>query len=190
MRDEVTEFHDPLGQLRFAALRNIFYHNTRRATLLRAHRGISFAVLISGTATATSLLKVLGLSEGNSALWLGGLTTVLGGLGLVYNYSDRANEHGRLAEKYVELLGSIDVCVNPDDQCIAGLKKRFSEISVAEPPVFRAAMALAHNEALQAIYGDDAGMLRVGFWSKLLSNCWRFTGAIYREKMPYTELQS
>lgn len=184
MTTDAETLVEEIDKLRFAALRNVFYHNARRATLGRWDRIVNLVTLLAGAAVATEALQWGGYGDKAASLFLSGLTTFVGAVALVYRFNDAANHHSRMAEKYTELLGQIDGMVTYTAQDNAELKKAFAQIAGSELPMYRAASAVAHNEALQALYGDDAPVLKIALPVWLLRNIVPFNGKVFREAVP------
>jgi hypothetical protein len=168
--------------VRFHVVRNIIYHSARRRALETVNRVMTFIVILLGTATASGAMKIFGAGPEVNALVLGGLVTVLASLQLVYGFAVRAKDHEILQRDYYRLLAELDRKTQPDEETIANWRGRLAEIGSAEPPVMRALDAVSHNEAAQAMYGNDVPLLKVGPLQALLKNVFSFSGAVYPEE--------
>lgn len=179
MIEGVEPTEDAVAELKFAALRNSIYHTKRRDRLERVSRLVNFLILLAGTAVATSFLTAFGIDEKINALVLGGATTVLAGLGLVYDFAVRAKDHEHLAKSFYELLSDILGTAHPSEEKLAEWRRRFSKVVSEEPPPLRALSALAHNEALQILDGDDAPILKVTWYERAFRNVRSYDGHIF-----------
>ena len=152
---------------KFEALRNAIYHSSRRRFFELLTRGLSFLVIVSGTA-AVANLQVL------EPRWWAALAAVAGALQLVFDFNGRARLHELLQRRYFDLIAEIDAKTNPTEEDFQKWQAALNRIYADEPPPMRALDAIAYNAACKSIgYGPEY-FRRVNFWHVLLSQIYPF----------------
>ena len=156
-----------MNDIKFESLKGAFYHEGREAHFDFIHRVLLFSVTLLGTATASQFLA----NNPVLSTWTGLATAVVGLIDLVFNLSGKAREHGFLKRRFVELSS---FCDNPiwNSQM---LNERLASIYADEPPQFRCANAIAYNNALRTIHGNDRSddLLIVTRYRKMSRNWFR-----------------
>tara|TARA_R110002124_G_scaffold284368_1_gene461527 strand:+ start:42377 stop:42895 length:519 start_codon:yes stop_codon:yes gene_type:complete len=149
-----------IEELEFNALRNALYHTARRQRLEGYGRVLNLAVILGGAGTIVDFSKDLGFNP-----WLGLLVAVVGALQLVFDFSGRASKHEVLQRRFYDLLGRISESTEIDDTGRGQLNGELMRIYGDEPPTMRALDAVAHNEARDALFGDEHPRLKIHWWA-------------------------
>jgi hypothetical protein len=146
-----TKIELDLSGVRFNALRNAHYHMARQAWFDRLNRFCNFLVIIAGTAIAYQVSQRLD--------WVGFLvaflTTAVGALQLVFDFGGMAHRHEILKKKYFDVAARIEELKKPTIAAKAKINSNLISISAEEPPSFRALDAIAHNQIVDAIHGNE-----------------------------------
>lgn len=173
-----------MNDIKFESLKGAYYHEGREAHFDMMHRALLFLVTFLGTATASQLLAAGTISP----TWTGLATAVVGLIDLVFDLSGKARNHGFLRRRLIELNG---FCDDPRWK-IDALKERLHSIYADEPPQFKCANAIAYNNALRTIHGNDHedALLVVSDFMATFRNWFRFESYDFKTKDEQKKLGS
>ncbi len=158
----MTRDPTPREEIEFDALRNALYHTSRRLHFEFWNRVMTFVLVLGGTGTILDVIN----KQSNAQVILGVAITVLGTLQLVVDFPAAARQHHDLQRRYYDILGRIKDKVTLTEEECAAVKGELMRIFGDEPPIYRAADAVAHNEANAIIWGDERRdrCVQVGWW--------------------------
>lgn len=164
----------------FNVLRNALYHTGRRMTLDRWSRWGNFAVIVLG-ASAFANVTVPLFGEGH-AIWLGGVTAVVGAAQLVFDFAGRAREHQSLQRDYYHLLAEIEECATPTEEQVCKWRGSMVRIAGSEPPTLRALDCKAYNDAIGATdLFPQWERIFIPVWHRIWGQIWAFEGYDYKK---------
>lgn len=153
--EDLTALDELRHDVRFAALRNAFYHSARLRFYEWQHRALMFAIVLFGTGGVANLFDKNGGSQ-----WLAGVTALLATLDLVLDLRGKAQLHDALKRRYYLLLAKLDESPDAGERQLRRWHARIMQITADEPVTFRAVDAVAHNEATDTM-GLDSGKKQV-----------------------------
>ncbi|KQS74058.1 hypothetical protein ASG25_21540 [Rhizobium sp. Leaf384] len=164
----------------FNVLRNALYHTGRRMTFDRWSRWGNFAVIVLGASAFADVTRPL-FGQGY-AVWLGGITAVIGAIQLVFDFGGRAREHQSLQRDYYNLLDDIEESAMPSIEQIGRWRGAMVRIAGGEPPVLRALDCKAYNDAIGAtdVYPKTERIF-IPAWHRIWGQVWAFEGYDYKK---------
>lgn len=165
--------------LEFNALRNALYHTARRQRLEVYSRLLNLVVILAGTATVVDMANQAGF-----AVWLGFVVALVGALQLVFDFSGRATKHEILQRRFYDILSQIHGELDDRSESNRAVMAELMRIYGDEPPTMRALDAVAYNEALDAIQGDEGRphRLEVNWWQYLTRHVFSYNGTNFAPK--------
>ena len=143
------EHFNQLFALRHKALRNALYHAARRQWLEGWSRFFNFCVIVLSASATVAIIEQVEFV--NVALPL--ITTAVGAIQLVYDFSGKAKDHAFLQSRYYGVMASIDECVDISEQMCANWEAEFSRVAADAPPTMRALDAVCDNQATSTLLG-------------------------------------
>jgi hypothetical protein len=111
-----------------------------------------------------------------SAGVIAGISALLAAIDLVYDYRGQARTHGDLRRKYYELLAELRSLPLPNHNDLLRLRSEIIRITSSEPTEYRAADAIAYNEACDTLGIKRDYQLYVPVRARLLRNLCPFYG--------------
>lgn len=107
------------------------------------------------------------------------LVAILGSLQLVCDFAGRAKSHEILQKRYYDLLGQVIELSVPTVELCTKLEAEIMRISGDEPPTLRALDAIAYNDALTSMYGNerDQNRMRITWWQSATRHLLPHNGA-------------
>jgi hypothetical protein len=173
-----------IEDIKFESMKGAYYHEGREAHLGFIHRALLFLVTFLGTATASQLLAGGTISP----TWTGLATAMVGLIDLVFDLPGKARNHGFLRRRFIELSAFSDDHRWQTD----ALKERLHSIFADEPPQFRYANAIAYNNALRTIYGNDRNdkLLVVSTFRTMSRNWFRYESYDFKTKIEMEKLST
>lgn len=166
--DSVNANARDIDALKFGVEKSLRYHQRRRAHYEGLHSKLMLGVILSGSAAFGGLLK---------PEFLGLFGAALGALDLVFSFSIKAREHDFLYRRFSELLKEIVAKRAPTVDDHAQWIQRRLDIEADEPPVYWALEASCDNEMTLALGRGAQGLVKLGFWQRLLMHWYRFETA-------------
>jgi hypothetical protein len=153
---------------KFDALRSAIYHAGRTAHYTRLCKLLDFGVIIL---SASVVVKAAGSGSIREA-WLDLGVVVLATAQLVFDFGNRACEHGSLMRRYYDVLSEME----GEDLSVPAVAAKWSaklaRLCAEETVQMRAVAALAFNHALDALCTDEAERRRywqhTRWWHRLL----------------------
>lgn len=145
--------------IKHGIIRNAFYHAARRNWLDGCNRFLSFLIIIGGTSAAADLI----VFDESLAKYAAMAVAFIAALQLVYDFAPRARTHEFLQRKYYDLLAEIEEAPAFTEDFVRTLNTKLMRIYGEEPPVMRAADAIADNQASQSMYGIR-NRIHVSLW--------------------------
>ncbi|MBP2560803.1 hypothetical protein J2857_003572 [Neorhizobium galegae] len=164
----------------FNVLRNALYHTGRRMTFDRWNRWCNFAVIVLGAVAMADFFRNFGI--GQSAVYTGGATALIGASQLVFDFAGRARDHQALQRDYYALLAEIEECDEPTIDQLSGWKGKMLRITGDEPPTLRALDCKAYNDAIGATeFYPQSERIFIPAWHRIWGQVWAFEGYHYKK---------
>ncbi|MFC3071516.1 hypothetical protein ACFOHH_00180 [Shinella pollutisoli] len=166
------------ARLQLNVLRNALYHAGQRRRYERYTRWSNFLVILLGASAMADLARLLDFPGG--ALLPGLLTTIVGGLQLVFDFGGKARDHQVLQRDYYTLLADIEDAPAADEAQIARFCAVMTRIATGEPPTLRALDARAYNDALSGLgHWSEGERLHIPLWHRIAGSVSAFDGYQY-----------
>lgn len=147
-------------------LRNARYHEDRERYYSRLHRWTMFVVVVTGTATITSLLIKVPEVATASAIF----SALSGAMDLVFDVSGRAKLHASLRQRFYALLAAAIA----NESTLTQLRKTATLIYADEPPCMHAVNAIAYNGAMDAYGRPQKKKLLINLHHRMFRNILSF----------------
>jgi hypothetical protein len=160
-----------LQDVQFDALRNAIYHTARCQHFGATHRWLMLLIVATGTAGIANFAEgVIGVSA------LAAAGALLAALDLVLDLKGKASQHDRLKQEYYTLLAAIETTPQPDQAKVRRWRGSIIRLTAKEPRTYRAADAIAYNDAVDALGRDRTCRLKVPFFVAAFAHVWPFGG--------------
>ncbi|GGG77803.1 hypothetical protein GCM10011415_28390 [Salipiger pallidus] len=143
-----------VGTLKFDLLRSALYHDLRETKLKRVHRILVFANLLAGSGAIAAFgyqFPVVGQVAGV-------FVAAISSAQLVWDYAGAARDHADMRRRFYGLLA--DTECPAEEIPVLDLRSRMVLIYADEPPMVRKTNEIAHDQAGEALFGDDFSRLR------------------------------
>jgi hypothetical protein len=155
-------------------LMNARYHGAREAFLDTIHRWFMFGVIICGAGAVSALFSEIPFVN----TVLGTVAAILGAADLAFDLSNRARTHALMKRRYFELLSDL----RDGQKTIAQVEACTHRYSADEEPAYYALLMGSWNAAQQMVYGNEAELLQIPWWHRMLQNFWRYEGREYQSR--------
>jgi hypothetical protein len=145
---ELLNLSDEQYGLLFDVRRSIRYHDRRKAFYDRLHHITSLLTILLAGSVLFDWAK-----DGNTAQWMLVLSTIaalLAALDMVIGYSNRANLHSSLRERFAALEIEMVTGESDDHEAWTNYQRQRLLIEKDEPATYQALNLLCHNEVLVA----------------------------------------
>jgi len=171
LREQLHLSDEHYGLL-FGVRRSIRYHDRRRAFYEQLHHVTSLLTILMAGSVLFDVAK-----KGETDGWLTAVSVaaaLLAALDMVVGYSKRANLHGSLRERFVNL--EIEILKGAaDDAAWVGYQTQRLLIEKDEPPIYKVLDCLCHNELLEAEgVKDPQYFFNAHFWQRWTSQLLRW----------------
>ncbi|MDD2870086.1 hypothetical protein [Neomegalonema sp.] len=159
-----------LGDLRFDALFNSFYHAMRQRRMERLERWFAFAVVLCGSGAASALLSPELLGQRSD--FAGGLLALAGALfgaaQLAFGFSANARLHALQRLKYAGILARIEEAeAEPPQKELRKIAADMTRQTGEEPPTDSPTSAMARNAACTALGYPAGDRIHIPVWIRL-----------------------
>lgn len=136
-------------EVKFDLLRNALYHSSRKRWLQFVSRLLNFVVIIAGAGALSDILpaSVLPAVKAGCAA----VTLLAGTLQLVWDFAGQAWTHDALQRRYWTLISEMEALGADVESEVSHLRAEMTKIFADEPPLMRAADAVAYNDAVDAL---------------------------------------
>lgn len=167
-----AESAESIDSARYHAYLNGSYHADREGVLDRRHRWMMFCVVALGTSSVVGLM-------GWASAYFGAATTLVGTIDLTFNFSLRAREHAYLRKEYFRIAAALAAgkCTSADAEA------KMMELAAEEEPIYMAALAIAANWAMRAVYGGTKEPpCHIPLWRRWLRHWFLMTEVDFTQK--------
>ncbi len=140
-------------ELLFAVRKSVRYHDYRRQFYVRIEKITLFFAFLLGTSTIAVFMADL---SKDLSLWVkiipSVFVTVLSGVVLIFQVSEKASKHGDLRRRFIELESKLEKEKHdPDlDKVVTEATQTRLSIESEEPKVLRVLDSICHNQILYA----------------------------------------
>ena len=155
----------------FNVLRNALYQTARLQHYSRLHRLVMFLVVLTGTAGVSTVVE-----KAVGAQALGFATALLAALDLLFDFRGKADLHSRMRQKYYELLADIERSQSDSERSVRDWYAKMISYTAEEPGEYRAADALAFNEAVDALGRDKTERISLPLTTRMFAHWVTFRG--------------
>jgi hypothetical protein len=177
------EVDDAAFALRFDCLSSVGYHSSRELFFDRLNKFLTGTQV--GLQTA-AVAAIIGKPDSQLGIIVALISALAGVFSLVIDPAKMAREHRSLRTRCHEILAELEERT-PTMTVLGTWRARKQRISADGPPSYRAAQALAYNQAVDSIYEEPdatAARLVVPDWHRRLSQWWPYRGERYRPPKP------
>ncbi|MBZ9822303.1 hypothetical protein, partial [Mesorhizobium sp. CA4] len=160
--------------VRFDLASEIAYQAIREQYFARLNRVLTGVQVFLGTSAAAAMLSwVPGL-----AVWLVSASALAGVLLLVMDPAGAARDHRALRSRLQMIRAGLEEHTDTEES-LRRARAGVIRICADAPPGYRAAQAIAFNNAVNAFYDEKAASqhrYKIGFWRGLLANVFPMRG--------------
>lgn len=162
------EIGDLSHNLRFDLTDSIAYHAIREQFFARLNRFLTGVQVLLGTGAVAALASWVP----DAAVWFVCISALAGVMLLIIDPAGAARDHRALRTRLNNIQAGLFEIGETAETLRAG-RAQMLRVSADAPPAYRAAQALAYNNAVNALYPEDAARqhrYKVGFWRGLVAN--------------------
>ena len=159
-------------ELLFAIRKSVRYHDYRRQFYVRIEKITLFFAFLLGTSTIAVFMAEL---SKDLPLWAkiapSVFVTVLSGIVLIFQVSEKASKHGDLRRRFIELESDLEQKKHdPDlDKVVMEATQARLSIESEEPKVLRVLDSICHNQVLYAEGRPDKYEVPLNFMQRLFA---------------------
>lgn len=169
-------------QLWFELTASAFYHRNRLAWFSALHRGSMFLNVLFGTAAVAAVVQ----SSFVPPLLPPVLLALVSASGLAFDFAGRARKHEDRRRTYHDFAAKLLLCEADEAKCLS-LRAAMIQAAADDPPIYKAADALAYNEAIKSLGRDPNEAFVLSYWQSLTRHVFSYTGTDFpqRKDLPH-----
>jgi len=138
-----------IGQLRFDLLRSALYHDMRETKLKRLYRFLMFLNLLAGSGA----IAAFGFQIPEIGQVAGLLVAAISSAQLVWDFAGAARDHADMRRRFYGLLAEAERPI--EGSAVLDIQAKMVLIYADEPPIVRKTNEIAHDQAGEALFGDN-----------------------------------
>jgi len=162
------EIGDLSHNVRFEFTDAIAYHAIREQFFARLNRFLTGVQVLLGTGAVAALASWVP----NAAVWFVCISALAGVMLLIIDPAGAARDHRALRTRLSSIQAGL-MEIGETAETLRAARAQMLRVSADAPPAYRGAQALAYNNAVNALYPEEAASqhrYKVGFWRGLLAN--------------------
>lgn len=163
--------------LRFDALRNAFYHSSRRKTYEVRHRWLMAIIAISTTTLFARISSI-----GSFELLFAAVPVLASLTDLIFSPGEKAKNHQVMQKQFFELLADLEFIKLEDEEALSGIRSKMLRIYGDEETNFRVLDAVSYNAALESMGRDSEDRLIVSSFQFAFRNLLSFENVSFRSE--------